>query len=184
MVGASQLLMSSLGTSTRENQRSDALADAQRAVNIMSRELGNSGYGLVNNGIAAADCHPSSATDASPTQIRFRANLNAANNTTTDADEDVTYVYKGAPTFAIVRYDKKTNTKTVLASRIDAMKIYYINAAGVETSLATAGSVANAVRIKISVLVTLPPTGGQPASQVQLTSDVALRNASDVLGRY
>src|ERR1041385_1918952 len=58
MIGASQLLMRSLGTRTRENQKSDALADAQRALNIMSREIGNSGFGLDYNGIVATDCHP------------------------------------------------------------------------------------------------------------------------------
>src|SRR5918997_61256 len=36
MTGATQLLMSSLGARTRETQKSDALADAQRALNIMS----------------------------------------------------------------------------------------------------------------------------------------------------
>src|SRR6266699_671789 len=48
MVGASTLLATSLRTRTRENLRSDALAAAQRALNIMSREIGNSGYGRIS----------------------------------------------------------------------------------------------------------------------------------------
>ena len=50
MVAASTLLASSLHTRMRENLRSDALAAAQRGLNSMSREIGNSGYGLTDNG--------------------------------------------------------------------------------------------------------------------------------------
>src|SRR5437016_1182249 len=100
MAGASQLLMRSLGTRTRENQKSDALADAQRALNIMSREIGNSGFGLDYNGIVAADCHPTIASDPNVAQIRIRANINNSDGTTGQADEDITYVYQGSPTFA------------------------------------------------------------------------------------
>src|SRR3954470_3668338 len=65
MTAASTLLSSSIGTRARENRRSDALSDAQRALNIMSREVANSGFGLSNNGIVA--------TDATATKIRIRA---------------------------------------------------------------------------------------------------------------
>jgi prepilin-type N-terminal cleavage/methylation domain-containing protein len=189
MVGASQLLMSSLGVRTRENQKSDALADAQRALNIMSREIGNTGFGLDYNGIVAVDCHPTAATDPISAQIRIRANLNNTDATTGQADEDVTYVYQGSPTFAIVRYDKSTNVRTVLANRIDAMQIYYIDASGnVKPSaaqpIATAADIANAVRVRITIQVNLQPTVGQPASQVLLTSEIALRNAPTVMRTY
>ncbi|HEV7893738.1 MAG TPA: prepilin-type N-terminal cleavage/methylation domain-containing protein [Pyrinomonadaceae bacterium] len=55
MVLASTLVSGSFKTRTRENQKSDALADAQRALYVMSREIANSGFGLSNNGIVAAD---------------------------------------------------------------------------------------------------------------------------------
>jgi prepilin-type N-terminal cleavage/methylation domain-containing protein len=187
MVGASQLLMGSLGVRTRENQKSDALADAQRALNIMSREIGNTGYGLDYNGLVAGDCHPITATDTNTAQIRIRANLNNTDATTGQADEDVTYVFQGSPTFAIVRYDKNTNTKTVLANRIDGMQITYIDATTPtpnESILATPAVVANAVRIRITIQVNLQPTVGQPASQVLLTSEIALRNAPTVMSTY
>src|SRR6266850_3107954 len=67
MVAASTLLATSLRTRTRENTRSEALASAQRTLNIMTREIGNSGYGLNDNGIVTADSGVSS--------IRVRANL-------------------------------------------------------------------------------------------------------------
>jgi prepilin-type N-terminal cleavage/methylation domain-containing protein len=187
MVGASQLLMNSLNVRSRENQKSDALADAQRALNIMSREIGNSGFGLNFNGIVATDCHPTTATDPNTAQIRVRANTTNTDAAILQADEDITYVYQGAPTFAIVRYDDVTKTQTVLASRIDAMQITYIDAAGATSTLATASAVANAVRVRITIQVNLLPTGNQTAStapKVLLTSDIALRNAPSVALRY
>ncbi|HKC62217.1 MAG TPA: type II secretion system protein [Pyrinomonadaceae bacterium] len=184
MAGASQLLMRSLGTRTRENQKSDALADAQRALNIMSREIGNSGFGLDYNGIVAADCHPTTATDTNVAQIRIRSNVTNTDAATDQADEDLTYVYQGSPTSAIVRYDKNTNTQTVLANRIDAMQITYLDAAGNPSTLATPAAVSNAVSIRITIQVNLPPTVGQPASQVLLTSEIALRNAPTTIRHY
>jgi prepilin-type N-terminal cleavage/methylation domain-containing protein len=184
LMGASQLLMRSLGTRTRENQKSDALADAQRALNIMSREIGNTGFGLDYNGIVAADCHPTTASDPVTAEIRIRSNVNNSDATTGQADEDVTYVYQGSPAFAIVRYDKNTNTQTVLANRIDAMQITYVDAAGTQSTLATPTVVANAVSVRITVQVNLNPTVGQPASQVLLTSEIALRNAPTTVRHY
>jgi type II secretory pathway pseudopilin PulG len=184
MVGASQLLTSSLGTRTRENQKSDALADAQRALNIMSREIGNSGFGLDHNGIVAADCHPTFSNDPITSKIRVRANTTNSDASISQADEDVTFIYQGTPISAIVRYDANTHTRTVLASGIDAMQITYIDAAGETSTLATPVTVLNAVRIRIAVQVNLQPVAGQPASQVLLTSEIALRNAPSVVSRY
>ena len=187
LAGASQILMRSLGTRTRETQRTDALSDAQRALNIMSREVGNSGFGLDYNGLVADDCHPTNSGDPVTAQIRFRSNINNSNAQTNQADEDVTYVYQPAPVSAIVRYDKNTNTRTVLASRIDDMQITYIDGAAPtanESTLATPSAVANAVRVRIKIQVNLPEMVGQPASQVLLTSEIALRNAPGVVRRY
>ena len=41
MTAASTLLANALRIRSRENQKSDALADTQRALNIMSREIAN-----------------------------------------------------------------------------------------------------------------------------------------------
>src|SRR6185312_153820 len=68
MTAASTLLANALRVRSRENQKSDALADTQRALNIMSREIANSGFNMNNNGIVAAD--------STLNKIRIRANLN------------------------------------------------------------------------------------------------------------
>ena len=68
MTAAATLLAGSVRMRSRENQKSDALADTQRALNIMSREIANSGFNLTNNGIVPADSGLNS--------IRVRANLN------------------------------------------------------------------------------------------------------------
>ena len=187
MTGATQLLMSSLTSRTRENRKSDALSDAQRALNIMSREIGNAGFGMDYNGIVAPDSHPTADTDAVTAQIRIRANTSNNDASISQADEDITFVYQGAPTNAIVRYDAITKTRTVLAGEIDAVQITYIDAAGTPSTLATPTAVANAVRIRITIQANLPSTVNQAASQVPkvlLTSDIALRNAPSVVRRY
>lgn len=178
MVAASTLLTTSLRTRTRENRRSDALSDAQRAISLLSREIGNSGYGLIDNGIVV--------NDSGQTAIRIRANINSIGEqpvppglplATDDPDEDVTYVYQAANE-AIVRYDRNAGVSTVLARPVNLFRIRYLDNADVETAIP------NAVKIRLTVLITLPANGTQPASQMQLTSDVALRNAPEVLGRY
>ena len=64
------LLARTLNIRTRENEHVDELGDVQRALNIMSREIANSGFNLTNpdNGIVAADSNGQA--------IRIRANLN------------------------------------------------------------------------------------------------------------
>ncbi len=170
MVAASTLLASSLRTRTRENLRSEALAAAQRSLSIMSREIGNSGYGLTDNGIIAADSSASS--------IRVRANLN--NDTDVDdIDEDVRFVYQSANK-EIVRYDDSTaaSQRSVLGTNITSLSITYLNTTG------TAVAIGSAERISIEVLVTLPAGPEQPAGEVRLVSQVALRNAPTTLQQF
>ena len=170
MTAASTLLTSSVGTRTRENRRSDALADAQRAVSIMSREIANSGFGLTTNGIVT--------TDATATRIRIRSNVNNTNATISDQDEDVTFVYQQAPVASIVRFDAATGASTVLANNIRNFALTYEDAAG--------GVVAanQAERVKIDVTVDIGAAAGQPVTQVRMQSEVALRNSPAVLTRY
>jgi prepilin-type N-terminal cleavage/methylation domain-containing protein len=176
MTAACTLLAQSLGIRTRENRKSDGLADAQRALNIMSREIANSGFGLTDNGIVAAD----SAGSA----IRIRANLNG-DAAADDPDEDITYVYQATP-LAVVRYDRSTGVATSLASAIDSLTITYFDNAGavIANNPLTAANAPNVERVRIALNVTLRATQGQPASSVQLTSDIALRNAVGVLTKY
>jgi hypothetical protein len=99
-------------------------------------------------------------------------------------DEDVTYVYQEDPVKAIVRYDRSTNTRTVLATPVNAMQITYIDATGATSTLATPTVVAAAERIRITIQVDLPRTVGQSPTPVLLTSDIALRNAPEAVRRY
>jgi prepilin-type N-terminal cleavage/methylation domain-containing protein len=170
MVAASTLLASSLRTRTRENLRSEALASAQRSLSILSREIGNSGYGLTDNGIIAAD--------SSVTSIRVRANLNNDSDLS-DVDEDVRFVYQSANS-EIVRYDNSTaaSARSVLGTNITGVTIGYLSTAG------TAVAAGSAERISIEVLVDLPAGPEQPAGVVRLASQVALRNAPTTLQQF
>jgi len=184
------LLASSFSVRARENQKTDALADTQRALNIMTREIANAGFGMANNGIVAAD-----STDSA---IRVRANLNAfdgqtSSNSISDRNEDVKYsLYSAGSDSYIVRLDIGTqNQTTVLANRVDALKIRYYPAkvnytlsgnCDISTASSEVTQKSDTRYIVISVCVELtargrPGTPGyQPSSRVQLVSDVYLRN--------
>lgn len=187
----SGLLASSFNVRARENQKTDALADTQRALNIMSREIANTGFGLANNGIVAAD--------SNETAIRVRANLNAFDSQTSsssisDRNEDVKYsLYTAGGDSYIVRLDIGTqNQTTVLANRVDALRIRYYPAkvdytmsgnCDITSTSAEVTQKSDTKYIVISVCVELTARGApgspgyQPASRVQLVSDVYLRNA-------
>lgn len=179
MAAATTLLATSLRTRSRENKRSEALADAERALSMMSREIGNSGYGLETNGIAP--------NDSGPASIRVRANLNnnlflAASDS--EADEDVRYVLQ-SNNRTIVRYSPQPSpggTTTVIAYDVTSMQLFYYDASAV---LITDAAQYNRVeRVRIEISVELPATMGTPASVVALASDVALRNAPTTLQQF
>jgi type II secretory pathway pseudopilin PulG len=195
MTAAATLLANALRMRTRENQKSDALADTQRAINIMSREIANTGFNLTNNGIVAADSGLNS--------IRIRANLNKydydpsvtaeSRANIQDAGEDITYFINEAEnTMYLARHDRFGTGSTVLANRIDSLNIHYFDQkvtytapqAGSDITAASAAEVLpqNAKYIVIAVSVTLDEvgtpgsTGYQPPYSVLLCSDVMLRN--------
>ena len=185
MVVAARMLAMSMAVRTRENQRSEAIADTQRALQAMTRELSNAGLGLSNNGLVDED------SDA--LSIRVRSNLNAFCSTTTacdsdtgDAGEDIIYAVINNTTGGtgdnqrlITRQDRNSaNTISPLANRIDALAFEYVNADGT-----AAANPSDAEKVKITVTVTLPAVGTagqagyQPASQIQLASEAVLRNS-------
>ena len=189
------LLANSFNVRARENQKSDALADTQRALNIMTREIANTGFGLASNGVVAAD--------SGETAIRVRANLNAfdaqtSSSTISDRNEDVKYsLYTAGADSYIVRLDIGTqNQTTVLANRVDALRIRYypekinytLSTSNCDISTASSEVIqkSDTKYLVISVCVELPARGApgssgyQPASRVQLVSDVYLRNADIV----
>lgn len=175
---ASGLLARSMGIRTRENVRMEALASAQRALNIMSREIANSGAGLNNNGIVAAD--------STAQRIRIRANTDAfvaglGAPSTDDEDEDIVFQLQNAGTQTVLtRFDVNTNTVTSLAGRINPnnFQIDYLGANG------AAVAPADAVRVRLTIGVLLPAVGNrnapgyQPQTRTRVSSEVVLRNAS------
>jgi prepilin-type N-terminal cleavage/methylation domain-containing protein len=196
MTAASTLLANALRVRSRENQKSDALADTQRALNVMSREIANAGFNLTGNGIVAAD--------SGATSIRIRSNLNryqVETDSTLSRDsimtesEDIKYfINEAEETMYLVRHDPYGNGSTVLANRIDSMKIHYYDqkvtytappgAYDITDVSAAPVSPENAKYIVIAIAVTLDPVGQpgspgyQPPYTVLLCSDVTLRNTS------
>jgi type II secretory pathway pseudopilin PulG len=195
MTAASSLLANALRVRNRENQKSDALADTQRALNIMSREIANAGFNMNNNGIVAAD--------SGLNKIRVRSNLNKydydvsvtadSRKNVQDAGEDITYFINAADnTMYLARHDKYGTGSTVLANRIDGMNIHYFaqkvtytappagsditNPSAAEVSPSSAKYIVIAVSVTLDAVGQQNTPGYQPAYSVLLCSDVTLRN--------
>ena len=190
---AMSLLVGSFNTRIREDQRTEGLGDARRALNIISRELSNAGYGLPNgltytsptgaklvptNGLIAEDC--------GQTALTFVANLNAReealNSDVTDENEAVKYqlIQEGGGVNYLVRKDLSLADSSVLANRIDGVRFDYLDALGNDVS----ANVANAVSVRVTIFVTLREVGSsgspghQAASRVNLSSLINLRNVN------
>ncbi len=194
IAGASAtLLAQAFRMRSREDRRSDAIADAQRALNIVSREIANSGFGLVDNGIVPGDTNNQT--------IRIRANLNAYrletfNHEVNDPDEDIKYqMYNDEAENrhylvrldAVVAQTDRAKATTVLANRLDSFNLKYFDTNGAEIDVATTPAlVANAWKVRLTVGVNLPADGTpgspgyQPPATIQLVSDVALRNVGQI----
>ncbi len=197
MTIATTLLAASFKVRNRENQRSSAIADAQRALNSMSREIANGAYGLSTNGIIAGG-------DSTATSIRVRSDLDLS-GATNGIGEDIKYLLvSDANGSFIVRLNlQPTQTTGLIANRVDGLAIYYYdqrvtytigncaigncnitnvrNAAG---NTQAEVSPDNAKYIVLSLRVTLPAVGVpgsdgyEPPSAIQLVSTVTLRNAN------
>lgn len=192
---ASALLVSSFNVRSREDQRSDALADAQRAMNTFTRELANAGYKLprgltyqnaagatllvARNGLLPADC------DAQA--VGFVANLDAmdggaGSGNVNSNGEAIKYQMFTDPAIGsfLVRRDMATGNTEVLANRVDGMNVTYLDANGNDTAadVTKAASVRVQVWVNLRQVGTLGSPGYQPARQVLLDSAVALRNAN------
>jgi hypothetical protein len=178
------MLAMSMAVRQRENQRSEAVADVQRALQAITREISNAGLGMSGNGLVAAN--------SDSTFIRVRSNLNAfcvagsaCDSDTSDAGEDIVFGLidnttggAGDNQSLITRQDVNgTNAVSALANRIDSLEFEYVKADGTVTT-----DVSAAQRVRITVTVTLPAVGTekrpgyQPASQIQLASEAVLRN--------
>jgi len=199
MTAATTLLAGALRMRSRENQKSDALADTQRALNILTREVADSGFNLNNNGIVAGN--------SGLHTLRIRSNLNKYDLTASDparngigvagedANEDISYFTNLADkTKYLVRHDEYGSGSTVLANRIDEMNFHYFDQKVTyaclsgdtdisNLSVAEVASPTQAKYVVIAIAVTLDQIGTQgspgfqPKYSVLLCSDVALRNS-------
>jgi len=190
------LLAGSFNIRNRENQRSEAIAAAQHALNAMSRDIANAGFGLKRNGIVNADSDASS--------IRIRANLNAfagvaGSGTLADADEDVEYFLHKTDSDPdstrgeLMRYDVNLQQSRLLVSNVESFEIYYFNQK-VDYTLDPTGGIfvtggiaevddqGDTNFVVITILLKLDQVGSPgspgyvPAGQIQLATDVAIRN--------
>ncbi len=172
------LFAGALQTRERESSKTDALTSAQAALNVISREVGNSGYGLDTNGIVVAD--------SNATKLRFRANIDNGDSLIVSPEEDVTYYFDDV-TDSIVRYDPNdTPTTSVVVNRISNVRFQYYDYAG-SSSTATEQTTptSNTGRVRITVTVELEEVQGQPKGQkVTFTTDVTLRNSNYMLNQY
>jgi prepilin-type N-terminal cleavage/methylation domain-containing protein len=194
----STLLSRSLSVRARESRKTDALTSAQAALNIMSREIANSGFGIYDgvdsqtavNGIILGG-------DSTANQIHFRANLSNAGDgpvnptcpavCTNEPGEDVTYFFDDA-TDSIVRYDPNGSpTTSVIVNKISNVTFSYFDYAPDGTSTAEPGNATPTIatgRIRLTVDVQLDEVQGQPAESVRFTSEINLRNSSYMLRQY
>jgi len=188
---ASTLLATSFNIRSRENARTDSIADVQRALNIIAREVAIGGYGFdpSSNGLVVGD------SDASSLRVRSNLNRYSAGSMTIESEnEDIKYFVDSTDDQNyLVRYDRFAagQQATVLANRIDDLDIIYWSPTNTALNVADDPSqVANAIGVRIRVAVDLPAVGTpgspgyQPATIMQLTSDVTLRNKSQNLSTY
>ena len=172
MTLASKVLMECFNVRTRQDARSDTLADVQRALNIVSREVASAGYGLKNNGIVG--CNAAGACDSTATSIRVRSNLNRFDSLPSDAttlqeNEDVKFFLNdSANTRYLVRYNANAaGTKaTVLANRITAMQFHYFSRRVSYTTLSYDPATPNA-----SLITNVRDSAG--AAQAEVAPDLA-----------
>jgi len=183
------LFARSLSTRQRESSRTDALTAAQAAMNVISREVANSGYGLriqaegiADNGLVAADSNSGT--------IHFRANTTNSNIVLTDPGEDVTYYYEPG-TQSILRYDKNGGgpgvpQTSIVINRISSLAFQYFDYIGNNPVPTVGGTPTDETgRVRVTVTVKLEQILGYANRQdVVLVSDVTLRNSEYMLQQY
>ncbi|HBR58393.1 MAG TPA: hypothetical protein DEA22_13150 [Blastocatellia bacterium] len=165
-----------LGSRDRESSKTDAITSAQAALNIMTREIGNAGFGLKDqNGLVYTDC-----TDK---RLRFRANTVNSNGLTNSAGEDVSFYYD-TPSQSVVRHDTNANVTSGIINRVSDVDFIYYNFQP-DGSSAPGAAGLNTGRVNITLRVMLADVRGQPTGQtVTVTSDITLRNSPYMLGQY
>lgn len=186
---ATSLFSKSLGVKQRESSRTDALTAAQAALNVMSREISNAGYGLKNaaatdasNGIVLADSNNQ--------KLHFLSNIQNNNTATTDRDENITYFFDNA-TQSILRYDANANgvgspETSIIINRISSVNYLYFDYTGSSSTPTQSNTPSeNTGRVRVTITVNLENVQGQTNGQsVVMTSDITLRNSNYMLNQY
>lgn len=176
------LFSRSLTTKARESSRTDALTASQAALNVMSREIANSGYGLTGNGLVFAD--------SNLLKLHMITNVTNTNGVVTDPGENLTFYFE--PTSqSILRYDANGNgpgvpQTSVLINRVSSVNFQYFDYTG-SNPIGTAVNppTANTGRVRITLSVLLEQVRDQINPQnVILVSDVTLRNSPYMLHQY
>ena len=165
-----------LSTRARESSRTDAITSAQAALNIMSREIGNAGYGLDSNGVVL---------DSTSTVLHIRSNIDNSNRTTSEPGEDIVFYLDGTGADrSVVRHDNNTNETSGIINRISSVTFDYVNYVNPPDTLPVGPSPATG-KITITLTVELPNVQGQPSGRtVTVKSDVTLRNSTYMRGQY
>ncbi|MEO6588938.1 MAG: prepilin-type N-terminal cleavage/methylation domain-containing protein, partial [Pyrinomonadaceae bacterium] len=149
---ASNLFSKSFGTRQRESSRTDALTAAQAALNVISREISNSGYGLVSNGIVMVDSNKQN--------LHILSNTTNTNNVITDPLEDVTYFFDNASQ-SILRYDANGNginlpQTSIIINRISSVNFQYFDYIGSNSTPTVSNTpTINTGRIRVTITVKL-----------------------------
>jgi prepilin-type N-terminal cleavage/methylation domain-containing protein len=195
----STLITRAMGVRQRETRRADALVSVQAALNVISREVANAGFGLYNDAATRVANNGIVTADSGANRIRVRTNMlnqgdktNCENNIvdtaclTDQPGEDVTY-YLDAATLSIVRYDPtETPTTSVVVNRVSSLEFKYFQydpATGTVAESTTPSATTS--RVEITVKAQLEQIVGQVnPSDVTYKSQVTLRNASYMLRQY
>jgi len=180
---AASLFSQSFSTRRRESSRTDALTSAQAALNVISREVANSGYGLTNNGIVLAD--------SNDRKLHFLSNTINNNGVTTDSGENITYFFDSVSE-SILRYDANGNgvnspETSIIINRISSVEFQYFDYSGSSSATPLPANIPtiNTARIRVTVRVSMENIQGQTPNQaVVLSSDVTLRNSNYMLQQY
>jgi prepilin-type N-terminal cleavage/methylation domain-containing protein len=169
-----------LSMRSREASKTDAVTSTQAALNVLTREIGNSGFGLTTNGIVLAD--------SDNKHLRFRGNIYNDDDATNAAGEDVMF-YFDAASGSVVRFDRNANNglgmTTGVVNRVSDVTFGYYDYIGNTRTGPNPAPTGDTGRVEITLTVFLPPVVGQPSNQTTtVKSDVTLRNAPYMRGQY
>jgi prepilin-type N-terminal cleavage/methylation domain-containing protein len=201
----STMLSRALAVRARESRTADALATAQAAISVLSREISNSGFGLYRNDGSKLASNGIVIAESNANRIRVLSNIDHSGGVVTDTDplalrmetpgEDVTYFFD-ATTKSIVRYDAhgvETSPgvygpqTSVVVNQISNVTFQYFDYTGGSSQAAGPNNAPtlDTARVRITVDVELDQVHGQPNTQhVVFASDVTLRNNNYMLTQY